>query len=244
MTATLDQVDQRPDEVLQEYCAAHTPSVRVDRAAGVIRSVKILGLNSRNGRRYEPEALRAAVALYDGAKVNLNHPKGSPVGPRDYQDRIGAIRDVQLRSGEGLFADFHFNPKHALAEQLAWDAEHSPGNVGFSHNVTARTTRRDGQTVIEAITRVQSVDLVADPGTTRGLFEQGSGGDDSRQEPESTPSTLAEQLAGLREEVRQLREQLADVRRGEGVAPQSREQALVEGIFRPQDVASFVRAIT
>ena len=76
-----------------------------------------------------------------------------------------------MHPGEGLFADFHFNPKHALAEQLAWDAEHAPENVGFSHNVEARIARRADRVVVEAITRVQSVDLVADPATTRGLFE-------------------------------------------------------------------------
>ena len=80
------------------------------------------------------------------------------------------IRTVKA-GGDGLFADFHFNPKHALAEQLLWDAERAPENVGFSHNVEARTTRRGDRVVVEAITRVQSVDLVADPATTRGLFE-------------------------------------------------------------------------
>ena len=104
----------------------------------------------------------------------MNHPKGNPTGPRDYQDRIGTIRDVAMQPGEGLFADFHFNPKHALAEQLMWDAEHAPENVGFSHNVEARVGRRGERVVVEAITRVQSVDLVADPATTRGLFESAS----------------------------------------------------------------------
>ena len=103
--------------------------------------------------------------------MNVNHPKGNPDGPRDYQDRIGTIRGVAVRPGEGLFGDFHFNPKHALAEQLIWDAEHAPENVGFSHNVEARSARRGERVVVEAITRVQSVDLVADPATTRGLFE-------------------------------------------------------------------------
>ena len=45
-----------------------------------------------------------------------------------------------------------------------WDAEHAPENVGFSHNVEARVGRRGERVVVEAITRVQSVDLVADPG--------------------------------------------------------------------------------
>ena len=43
--------------------------------------------------------------------------------------------------------------------------------MGFSHNVEARLGRRGERVVVEAITRVQSVDLVADPATTRGLFE-------------------------------------------------------------------------
>lgn len=176
-------------ERLQEYCDWRGPGVAVDRQQGVIRGVKILGLTSRNGRSYLPEALREAAALYEDAKVNVNHPQGNPASPRDYQDRIGTLRGVACRA-EGLFADFHFNPKHPLAEQLLWDAEHSPNSVGFSHNVLARCGRRGGETVVEAITSVQSVDLVADPATTRGLFESTGGKDE---------------LAALRAEVTELR---------------------------------------
>jgi hypothetical protein len=158
-------------ETLQEYCDSRGVRMRVDREEGVIRGVKILGLESRNRRSYLPEALAQAARLYEDAKVNVNHPKGNPGMPRDYQDRMGVIRNVGARPGEGLFADFYFNPKHALAEQLIWDAEHAPENVGFSHNVEARTVRQGDKIVVEAITRVQSVDLVADPATTRGLFE-------------------------------------------------------------------------
>ena len=158
-------------DLLQEYCDSRGVPLRVDRAGGVIRGVKILGPTSRNGREYLPEALARAVGLYDGAKVNVNHPKGHPLSPRDYQERIGVIRNVQHRAGEGIFADFHFNPKHYLSEQLIWDAEHAPENVGFSHNVQARTARRGETTLVEEILRVHSVDLVADPATTHGLFE-------------------------------------------------------------------------
>jgi hypothetical protein len=158
-------------EQLQEYFDSRGVAMRVDRPSAVIRGVKVLGLESRNGRSYLPDALVQAASLYEDAKVNVNHPKGNPTGPRDYQDRIGVIRNVSVRPEEGLFADLHFNPKHALAEQLLWDAEHAPENVGFSHNVEAMTSRRGDRVVVEAITRVQSVDLVADPATTRGLFE-------------------------------------------------------------------------
>ena len=159
-------------EVLQEFVDSRGVALRVDRAAGVLRGVKLIGLESLNGRRYRPEALSAAVALYEGAKVNVNHPKEGPLAPRDYRDRLGVIREVEFRAEEGLFGTLHFNPKHAVAEQLAWDAEHNPRNVGFSHNVLARLTRDGAQSLVEAITHVQSVDLVADPASTRGVFEE------------------------------------------------------------------------
>jgi hypothetical protein len=158
-------------EHLQEYVDSGSQRLRVDRGAGVIRGVKILGLASRNGRRYREEALIQAVGLYEGAKVNINHPKGHPLAPRDYQDRLGVVRGVMFRPGEGLFGDLHFNPKHALSEQLVWDAEHAPQNVGISHNVLARVSRSGDETVVEAITKVQGIDLVADPATTSGLYE-------------------------------------------------------------------------
>jgi hypothetical protein len=158
-------------ELLQEFVDSGQQRLRVDRAAGVIRGVKLLGLSSRNGRRYRESALIEAVGLYEGAKVNINHPKGHPLSPRDYQDRLGVVRGVAFRAGDGLFGDLHFNPKHALSEQLVWDAEHAPQNVGMSHNVLARTTRSGEDTVVEAITKVQSIDLVADPATTSGLYE-------------------------------------------------------------------------
>lgn len=188
-------------ELLQEFVDSGSQRLRVDRAAGVIRGVKLLGLASRNARRYQEKALVEAVGLYEGAKVNINHPKGHPLSPRDYQDRLGVVRGVQFRSGEGLFGDLHFNPKHALSEQLVWDAEHAPQNVGMSHNVLARTTRSGDETVVEAITKVQSIDLVADPATTSGLYEhaeeQKSGKAEEQQSSIPLPHGRSTDLASI-----------------------------------------------
>lgn len=156
----------------QEFVDSRAAPLDIDREKGVLRGVKILGLRSKNGRNYAPDALQRAVPLYEGAKVNVNHAKGDPNSPRDYQDRIGTIRDVVFREHDGLFAEFHFNPRHALADQLAWDAANAPENVGFSHNVRAKLRQENGQPVVEEIVSVQSVDLVADPATTQGLFEE------------------------------------------------------------------------
>jgi hypothetical protein len=157
-------------ETITEREMISLTDARLDRANGIIRGVKILGSVSRNGRRYTSGAMRKAIALYEGSQVNVNHPKGSPATPRDYQDRLGRLRNVVERNG-ALFADLYYNPKHAIGPQLEWDVEHAPQNVGMSHNVDARTSRQNGDVVVEEILRVHSVDLVADPATTTGLFE-------------------------------------------------------------------------
>jgi len=183
MPASVASVPALHTERFSEHVDLNGASVRVDRQAGILRGVKILGLASRNGRVYRSGALDAAIPLYEAARVNVNHPAGSPAVPRGYEERIGSVRNVR-RGSDGLYADFHFNPKHRLAEQLIWDASHAPENVGFSHNVLGRTSREGGQTVVEEILQVHSVDLVPDPATTRGLFEQS--GAPQQQDPAVT----------------------------------------------------------
>ena len=209
-------------EMLQEFCDSRGVAMRVDRQAGVIRGVKILGLQSRNGRTYLPEALAQAAPALRRRQGQRESSQGQS-RPARATTRTASARFATwpCRPGEGLFADFHFNPKHALAEQLLWDAEHAPENVGFSHNVEARTARRGEQVVVEAITRVQSVDLVADPATTRGLFEAAAAGGRPpevragdaalealrRQRPDLVEASAGEQaaeIARLREEVERL----------------------------------------
>ena len=114
-------------ETIQEFFDSRGVSMRVDRPSGVIRGVKILGLESRNGRVYTPQALSASLALYEGAKVNVNHPKGHPQAPRDYQDRIGVIRGVVFREKEGLFGDLHYNPAARLGRAVGLGCRACPG---------------------------------------------------------------------------------------------------------------------
>ena len=175
----------------------------LDKEHHVIRGVKLLGLESKNGRTYLPTAARNALALYEGAKINVNHPKGSPGSPRGYEERIGIARDVEFREGQGLYGNLHYNPSHPLAAMLEFDAEHSPESVGLSHNVEARTSTRDGKKVVESIVRVQSVDLVADPATTNGIFEH--------EEPEmSLAEMTVEQIAAEHAGVKALTESACD----------------------------------
>ena len=158
------------NENVLEFFDFSSPRRKIDKENGVVSGVKILGVKSRNNRVYPLETLRDAAPLYENAKVNVNHPDGSPTESRKYQDRVGSIKNVTLQEN-GLYGDFHFNPKHPLAEQMLWDAEKAPENFGFSHNVEAVVRLENGAQIVDKIVRVRSVDLVADPATTSGLFE-------------------------------------------------------------------------
>ena len=194
-------------ELIQEFTRPDAGRLKIDKTRGILHGVKILGTLSRNRRRYPVEVLKKAIPLYENAKVNLDHPEGDPNRPRSYTDRLGVIREVQLRGEDGLYADFHFNPNHPLAEQLLWDAEHAPANVGFSHNVDAVLRREQGETVVEDILSVRSVDLVADPATTAGLFES-TDGDEFPATAEEQAKTLAEKIVASQNENETLRRKI------------------------------------
>lgn len=145
-------------------------AARIDTARGVLRNVKVLGRRSRNGRRYTPAALRAALPLYEGARVNINHRRPADVREAPLADRFGVLRRVRLAS-EGIFADLHYLTRHPLADMVVEAAQRMPEALGLSHDAAGRTVVRDGVEFVEEITRVFSVDLVSDPASTLGLFE-------------------------------------------------------------------------
>ncbi|MDO5112850.1 MAG: hypothetical protein Q4E67_00585 [Planctomycetia bacterium] len=210
------------NDSLYEFVHTENGEVQLQQEEGILSGVKILGLVSKNGRRYPPETLLEAKELYEGAKVNVNHPKGDPLTPRDYQDRIGYIRNVVFRPEEGLYADLYFNPHHPLAEQLIWDAANAPKNVGFSHNIRAKTVREGDTVVVKKILAVQSVDLVADPATTSGLFE-------SERAETLLLEVLREELATLQKKQESLQRQWLEWMKKQMPCemPSSREQASV-----------------
>ena len=146
-------------------------NIRVDPKAGIIYGVRVLGAKSRNGRRYTPEAIANAVGLYEGTVVHFDHPpRHDPERERSISDQAGWLQDVK-ESNDGLSADFHVLTKDPRTPKVFEAADRNPKIFGLSHNVAAETRRENGETIVEEITRVRSVDLVDDPATTRSLFE-------------------------------------------------------------------------
>jgi hypothetical protein len=134
---------------------------------GVIRGVKILGVRSKKGRTY-PQAVRAkAIPLYENAPVYICHgtEQEKRKGQRRHLSHFGHIANVQ-ESGNGLFGDLHVKQSHGLAGMIC---ESDGSEFGLSHN--ANCLVNDAGTEVLEILRVDSVDLVDNPGTTVNLYE-------------------------------------------------------------------------
>lgn len=144
---------------------------RVDRQAGVIRGVSILGKHSANGREYSDQAMRDAARLYEGSRVRINHPsRREPYRERGLEEEFGVLRNVKVE-GNRVRGDLHFVKSHPDADWILERAERFPNTIGLSHNADGKSVNRNGRTVVESLSRVNSVDLVNEPATTGGLFE-------------------------------------------------------------------------
>lgn len=146
-------------------------STAVDRENGIIKGVKILGRVSRNKREYSDKAMDDGVRLYEGLKVNVDHPdKANPKAERLFLEGFGELRNVH-REAEGVFGDLHFLRKHPAAETVCEAAERFPKQFGLSHNAEGEVVTRSGRVVVESLTSAVSVDIVGRPATNEGIFE-------------------------------------------------------------------------
>jgi len=164
---------QRFITLREDFVRTPKTSIKVDEAACVISGLKICGLHSDNGRDYAPEALREAAALYEGVPCYTNHRK--PGETRDWADDIGVWHNVRFFEGMGLYADLKYDAASPAAQRLVNRAKNLPENIGFSHDADTDQQfiqrQENGRELVTKITEVNSVDLVADPATARGLAE-------------------------------------------------------------------------
>ena len=134
---------------------------------GVLENVKILGLTSKNGRTYTKEAMEKGKCLYENAPVYVNH---QDKGARKVEDKFGEFKNVKVQS-DGLYGDLTYLQTHDMAPRVEEAVERHINLFGMSHSIYGDSKKVDGKEVVECITQVESVDLVANPATNKGLFE-------------------------------------------------------------------------
>lgn len=146
----------------------------VDRSGSypVIRGVLLCGPSSANGRDYPARAFAGdKIKRYESKSVFLNHA-AKPGQPRDVRDKVAWAENVRHRDDGMPVGDIGFNPKHPEAESILWYAENKPNALGMSHVAHCRFDHKNGRDVVEEIIGVESIDIVVDPATTKGFFEQ------------------------------------------------------------------------
>lgn len=175
---------QRPSapalsELVEAYALEGGGKLRIDKENAVIYGCKVGGRFSKNnhgipgvtrGAEYTRSAYEGARDIYEGVKVYPKHAKER--GPFDY---LGIIRNLHWDAqGDCPRADFHYRKTHEDTPKLLEDVERGLGGFGFSHHIpqggyTGKVV--NGRLIVESITAIKSVDLVADPATTRNLWE-------------------------------------------------------------------------
>jgi hypothetical protein len=165
---------KRVEQQVRETVFGAFPAASFDRKAGIIRHAKLLGAQSANKRRYTDAALESAAKAYEGVPVNVDHPRAdeSLGAPRSFWDRLGYARRCVAVPGDGTYGDVECNPAHPALERLEWFATNPGARVGFSPNHAIAGHYEGEEFVVEAVPVAVSVDLVGDPATVRGVFEQ------------------------------------------------------------------------
>src|SRR3972149_2763445 len=143
-------------------------SAQVDAEKGEIRGVKLLGMESKNKRRYTREAMANAVPLYQVRKVYVDHPKPNDMESDRSMDRwAGTIKNARFGE-DGIYGDIKLRKKSDFFEGIIEAAQEFPTDVGFSHVADGESRMEKDTEIVESIKEEFSVDLVTDPATTHG----------------------------------------------------------------------------
>ena len=209
-------------------------SAVIDKTGKTIKHLSILSseafdTDGKVFRRFSDAALNDAVQVFEGSLARLDHDKGS-TEPRGVRTGYGVYRDLK-REGNKVFGDLHLwdCPE---ANKVLSIAERTPDAVGNSIHTSGIIRMEDDVEIVEQLrprTKLgfkPSVDLVEDPASTVGLYnERHKSNDKEKDSMEYKDITLD----GLRAN----RKDLADVLKSEGFASRDKE---VKGIENERDV--------
>ncbi|KPK36243.1 MAG: hypothetical protein AMJ65_16450 [Phycisphaerae bacterium SG8_4] len=232
--------------------------VEIDRDNGILKNVAILGLVSKNGRRYMEEAVKDAVTrgIYEGLPCYKDHSGGKS---RKIDELIGSWSNTRFdEATKRVRGNLKTLEGHrGLVLDLV---DNGPQLAAPSHVVEGKTRRiKEGDKVVEVVEyigRGHSVDLVAGAATVNSLLEA-----DTKQEvdtmtdnkelesyvDENSPtdnSGLEKVVEALREDIKALRDENAELKKSndnaEKVAFQAALREAVNSAALPPEIRETV----
>jgi hypothetical protein len=173
---------------LTETTCFESTADSIDEENGIIKGVKILGRLSKNGREYSEKSRQDAAKCYEGIGVNLDHLRTG--GERSVRDAGGWLAECVAKP-DGVYGNLYLLKTDPQTPKIFEIARRNPNRIGLSHVAEGVVRAVGGKNVVESIQSVQSVDLVQNPATNKGLFES--------EEPVSK-KTLREFVDGIKGE--------------------------------------------
>lgn len=178
--------------------------------AYIIENMAVIGPKSKNKREYPTDTRKRALKLFEGAKAYANHPrKGEEDQARGISEAIGRHRNVYYDPATDMVrSNLHLSPTALVRDYIIPHAKANPSLIGNSINGGGKLS--ESGKVLE-ITKLASIDLVTDPATTSGLYEQVEK-DQPKQKGETHMATTKKEILedkALTEELREhFREEL------------------------------------
>lgn len=158
-----------PGGALRESCAL-TILGRLQEAAnipdsGPVPCVLVEAGESLNGNVYSPEVLQAAIPLFEGVQMFVDHPTRSQQRERPE----GSVRDLAGKVSAVQWDATGLRARALISESAGWlrtlVREGIAGDLSI--NAEGQGRKENGKFIVEAITRVNSVDFVT-KGAARG----------------------------------------------------------------------------
>ena len=155
---------------ITEYIEMYVDEEKIDRESGIIKDVIILSGTSLNKRTYPSNVLKESVVLFEGIRVFMDHPE-SDTTSRSVKDLVGQFKDVYYDGADNKVKG-NFYVLKSFQEWMFSIAESMPDIAGMSINGAGSVKKTQTGEIVEKLVSMKSVDLVVQPATTKGLFEE------------------------------------------------------------------------
>lgn len=166
----MDEIDLQLREA--STLAGINSRTRFDWDKGIVYDVVLLGKTSKNGFKYSDQAIDDAFKLVESAGSYIDHSNDPNDNTRKLRENFGRFSGPYKNSaGELCAKEYHFNTKHAGAEDFKWACLNIPHRIGFSIIADGRgRPLPDGMKLVEKIIKTDSFDVVDQPATTNGIW--------------------------------------------------------------------------